>query len=118
MDSDLEDKQMDRRTFVLGGASLAGGGILVGAANADAAAAGGEWIPAIVAAQISPTVLDVVPLQTSRAVRVVLAGDATVHSALEAGSTVVIEGHEAVGGPIRTQRIVRGVFGVKSDAER
>jgi hypothetical protein len=116
MEKTFDSGPMNRKTLLVGGVSLAGAAFL-GVSEADASG-DDEWASGTIASEISDDAVDVTLLTTSDPVQVDLVKGAIINADLTPGATVLIEGSEREDGSIAAQRIVRGVFGVRSDVER
>jgi hypothetical protein len=117
MASIVERGRVDRRTLLVGGASFAVGRMFLGA-GAAAASTGDTWTPALVTGEASGHALVVTSLDTHRRVQVGLGPGTIVHSDLSAGSQILIQGDSGRDGSIAAQRVIRGVFGERSDVQR
>ena len=114
----IESARVDRRTLIVGGASVAAGAVLLRPSGAQASPFDGEWTPARVAGRISADAIDVTSLDTQRHVRVGLSSDTIVHADLAVGDQVLIEGDDSADGEVTARRVIRGVFGERSDVRR
>ena len=117
MASLIESHRVDRRTLLIGGASFAVGGMFL-RTGASAAFPGDTWTSALVTDQASQEAVVVTSLDTSRRVQVALRPGTIVHADLSAGNQVLIEGDDGSDGSIAARRVIRGVFGERSDVER
>lgn len=132
MDQTRDDMGVDRRRLLLGGATLVGGAGLVGAAVANASpddpgpddpGEATDTIPAEIAARVSPDTVEAIPLLASRRVTIEAVPGATVkgNDSGRLGDFAVGEGimvlnaDRGADGTVAAQRVVRAVFGVRSD---
>ena len=114
----IDSARVDRRTLIVGGASVAAGAVLLKAPQAQATSVETAWTPALVAGRVTDDAVDVTSLDTHRRVRVGLSPDTIVHADLEVGSQVLIEGDDSADGAVAARRVIRGVFGERSDVRR
>lgn len=117
MASIVEPGRVDRRTLLVGGASLAVGGMFL-RAGAAAASPGDTWTPALVTGEASQDAVLVTSLDTRRRIQVGLNSGTTVKTDLSPGNQILIEGDDGLDGSIAAQRVIRGVFGERSDVQR
>lgn len=118
MASIVESGRVDRRTLLVGGASFAVGGMFLRTSAAAASAGDTTWTPALVTGQASRDAVVVTSLDTHRRVQVGLGPGTIVHTDLSAGNQILIEGDDGLDGSIAARRVIRGVFGERSDVQR
>lgn len=121
MEGAFESRPFDRRTLLVGSASVLAGAAFLGTAEAEASSGEAAWTAGIVVAPPSRGSMDVkqLPLETNHLLRVELGSGTIVHADLSDGKTILIEGDAANdSGAIAAQRVIRAVFGSRTEVER
>jgi hypothetical protein len=111
-------RAVSRRALLKGGTSAAVAGMLLSTDDADAASADDPWTPAVVTDPPASGAVGVTALDSGEQVEVDLDSDTAVRADLSSGNSIMVEGDSRPDGSIAAKRVVRAVFGQRSDAVR